>query len=103
MPKLARQLRIADYFCLGWGTMVGGGWLAVMDDWLMRGGPLGGILGFAIGGILRLPIGYAPGKLAMAMPDAAGTVAYTAKIFPRPGSFFTDRLRTLASVIVCPW
>jgi len=24
------------------------GWLVVMDDWLLRGGTLGGILGFAI-------------------------------------------------------
>jgi len=43
MTQLARQLRIADYFSLGWGTMVGVGWLVVMDDWLMRGGPLGGV------------------------------------------------------------
>ena len=54
--------------------MVGVGWLVVMDDWLMRGGPLGGILGFAIGGILLLPIGYVYGKLVMAMPDASGEV-----------------------------
>jgi len=36
----------------------------------LRGGTLGGILGFAIGGILLLPIGYVYGKLVMAMPDA---------------------------------
>jgi len=54
---LARKLRLTDYFMLGWGTMVGVGWLVVMDDWLTRGGPLGGILGFAIGGALLLPIG----------------------------------------------
>jgi len=27
MTQLARKLRIADYFSLGWGTMVGVGWL----------------------------------------------------------------------------
>src|ERR1700681_3555303 len=103
MTQLARQLRIADYFSLGWGTMVGVGWLVVMDDWLMRGGPLGGVLGFAIGGILLLPIGYVYGKLVMAMPDAAGEVAYTAKVFPRPGSFYTGWMMMLAYFIVCPW
>src|ERR1035437_224291 len=56
MTELARKLRVTDYFSLGWRTMVGVGWLVVMDDWLTRGGPLGGILGFAIGGILLLPI-----------------------------------------------
>ncbi len=103
MTQLARQLRIADYFSLGWGTMVGVGWLVVMDDWLKRGGPLGGILGFAIGGILLLPIGYVYGKLVMAMPDASGEVAYTAKVFPRPVSFYTGWMMMLAYFIVCPY
>ncbi len=56
MAQLARKLRLADYFALGFGTMVGVGWLVVMDDWLTRGGPLGAILGFAIGGTIRCPL-----------------------------------------------
>jgi len=103
MTHLARKLRVTDYFSLGWGTMVGVGWLVVMDDWLLRGGPLGGILGFAIGGILLLPIGYVYGKLVMAMPDAAGEIAYTASVFPRPVSFYTGWMMMLAYFIVCPW
>ena len=103
LTRLARKLSIIDYFSLGWGTMVGVGWLVVMDDWLLRGGALGGILGFAIGGILLLPIGYVYAKLVMAIPDAAGEVAYTAKVFPRPVSFFTGWMMMLAYFIVCPW
>jgi basic amino acid/polyamine antiporter, APA family len=103
MTHLARKLRVTDYFALGWGTMVGVGWLVVMDDWLQRGGPLGGILGFAIGGILLLPIGYVYGKLVVAMPDAAGEVAYTAKVFPRPISYYTGWMMMLSYFIVCPW
>jgi len=38
--------------------MVGVGWLVVMDDWLLRGGALGALLGFAIGGALLFPIGW---------------------------------------------
>src|ERR1700720_3635928 len=103
MTQLARRLRITDYFSLGWGTMVGVGWLVVMDDWLLRGGPLGGALGFAIGAALLLPIGYVYGKLVMAMPDASGEVAYTAKVFPRAISFSTGWMMMLAYFIVCPW
>ncbi len=103
MTHLARKLRVTDYFSLGWGTMVGVGWLVVMDDWLLRGGPLGGILGFAVGGILLLPIGYVYGKLVMAMPDAAGEIAYTASVFPRAVSFYTGWMMMLAYFIVCPW
>ena len=94
---------MVDYFTLGWGTMVGVGWLVVMWDWLLRGGVLGGVLGFAIGGALLLPIGYVYGQLVMAMPDAAGEVAYTAKVFPSAVSFATGWMMVLAYFIVCPW
>jgi basic amino acid/polyamine antiporter, APA family len=103
MIELARKLRVTDYFSLGWGTMVGVGWLVVMDDWLIRGGPLGGILAFAIGGLLLLPIGYVYGKLVMTTPDASAEVAYTAKVFPQPVSFYTGWMMMLAYFIVCPW
>jgi amino acid transporter len=102
-PQLARKLRVVDYFTLGWGTMVGVGWLVVMDDWLLRGGPLGAILGFTLGGALLLPIGHVYGKLVAAMPDASGEVAYTAKVFPRAVSFATGWMMILSYFIVCPW
>ena len=103
MSTLARRLRATDYFTLGWGTMVGVGWLVVMDDWLLRGGALGALLGFVIGGALLLPIGWVYGKLVVAMPDAAGEVAYTSAVFPRAVSFATGWMMTLAYFIVCPW
>ncbi|MGB7583357.1 MAG: APC family permease [Terriglobales bacterium] len=103
MTTLARKLRMVDYFALGWGTMVGVGWLVVMDDWLLRGGALGAILGFAIGGALLLPIGFVYGRLVAAIPDAAGEIAYTAKVFPQPVSFAAGWMMVLAYFIVCPW
>ncbi|HKF03171.1 MAG TPA: APC family permease [Candidatus Sulfotelmatobacter sp.] len=103
MTTLARKLRAIDYFTLGWGTMVGVGWLVVMDDWLLRGGALGAVLGFALGGALLLPIGWVYGKLVVAMPDAAGEIAYTSAVFPRSISFATGWMMTLAYFIVCPW
>jgi amino acid transporter len=83
--------------------MVGVGWLVIMDDWLLRGGALGAFLGFVIGGALLLPIGWVYGKLVIAMPDAAGEIAYTAAAFSRPASFATGWIMTLAYFIVCPW
>jgi basic amino acid/polyamine antiporter, APA family len=103
LNTLARKLRTVDYFTLGWGTMVGVGWLVVMDDWLLRGGGLGTLLGFAIGGTLLLPIGWVYGKLVVAMPDAAGEIAYTAAVFPRAISYATGWMMMLAYFIVCPW
>jgi APA family basic amino acid/polyamine antiporter len=60
-PFLRRTLRGRDYFTLAFGSMVGVGWMLVIDDWLMRGGSGGAMLGFLIGGLLLAPIGYAYG------------------------------------------
>jgi len=103
MSHLARQLRLTDYFTLAWGTMVGVGWLVVMDDWLLRGGSLGAVLGFAVGGALLFPIGWVYGRLVAAMPDAAGEIAYTAAAFSRPVSYATGWIMLLTYFIVCPW
>jgi APA family basic amino acid/polyamine antiporter len=100
---LARQLRVADYFALAFGTMVGAGWLVLMDDWLGRSGPLGAILGFALGGVLLLPVGYVYGQWVQRLPDAAGEAAYTAQVFPPVVSYFTGWMMLLAYFIVCPW
>src|ERR1700724_4449277 len=103
MPTLARKLRVTDYFTLAFGTMVGVGWLVLMDDWLGRGGPLGAALGFALGGLLLLPVGYVYGQWVQRLPDAASEAAYTAQVFPPIVSFFTGWMMLLAYFIVCPW
>lgn len=103
MTNLARKLRVTDYFTLAFGTMVGVGWLVLMDDWLGRGGPLGAALGFALGGFLLLPVGYVYGQWVQRLPDAASEAAYTAQVFPPIVSFFTGWVMLLAYFIVCPW
>jgi APA family basic amino acid/polyamine antiporter len=103
MPVLARKLRLHDYFALAFGTMIGTGWLVLMDDWLGRGGPVGAALGFAIGGFILLPVGYVYGQWVKRLPDAAGEAAYTAQVFPPIVSYFTGWMMLLAYFIVCPW
>ncbi|HEV3041250.1 MAG TPA: APC family permease [Candidatus Angelobacter sp.] len=103
MNQLARKLRTVDYFTLGFGTMVGAGFLVAMDDWLNRGGPAGGILGFFAGGVILLPVAFIYGQLVMAIPDAGGEIAYTARVFPEKFSFIPGWMMILAYLVVCPW
>jgi amino acid transporter len=83
--------------------MVGVGWMLVIDDWLTRGGSVGAMLGFLIGGLILFPIGYCYGKLTERIPDAGSEVAYTAAVFPRPVSYATGWAMLLAYLIVCPY
>jgi APA family basic amino acid/polyamine antiporter len=103
MPSLARKLKLHDYFALAFGTMIGTGWLVLMDDWLGRGGPLGAILGFVLGGLILLPVGYVYGQWVLRLPDTAGEAAYTAQVFPPVVSYFTGWAMLLSYFIVCPW
>jgi amino acid transporter len=101
MTGLARKLGLRDYFALAFGTMIGSGWLVLMDDWLGRGGPLGVMLGFAIGALVLLPVGYVYSEWVKRMPEAVGEAAYTARVFPPILSYFTGWMMLLAYFIVC--
>jgi amino acid transporter len=103
MTTLARKLSLWNYFALGFGTMIGTGWVVLMDDWLGRGGPWGAMLGFALGGLMLLPVGYIYGQWVKSLPDAAGEAAYTAQVFPQAVSNVTGWIMLLAYFIVCPW
>src|SRR5580765_1837160 len=83
--RLHGTLSTVEYFTFGFGTMIGVGWLVLMDDWLTRGGPAGGILGFLLGGLLLFPIAHTYGVMAPPVSFAAGWTM------------------VLSYAIVCPW
>src|SRR5438093_8272633 len=101
--KLRGGLSTVEYFTFGFGTMIGVGWLVLMDDWLSRGGPGGAILGFALGGLLLLPIAHTYGRLVRRIQDAGAEIAFTENVFPRGISFAAGWTMVLSYAIVCPW
>jgi APA family basic amino acid/polyamine antiporter len=102
-PALHGSLSVVEYFTFGFGTMIGVGWVVLMDDWLSRGGPGGGMLGFLIGGLLLFPIAHTYGRLVRQIRDAGAEIAYTEGVFPPLVSFAAGWTMVLAYAIVCPW
>src|SRR5215831_20792907 len=100
---LSRTLSAVEYFTFGFGSMVGVGWVVLIDDWLGRGGPAGAMLGFLAGGALLLPVALTYGKLVRAIPDAGAEIAYAEGVFPQSVSFAAAWTMVLAYAIVCPW
>jgi amino acid transporter len=100
---LRRGLTAVEYFTFGFGTMVGVGWVVLMDDWLGRGGPAGAFLGFLAGGLLLWPIARTYGRMVADVPDAGAEIAYTEGVFPPAASFAAAWTMVLAYAIVCPW
>jgi len=101
--RLHKSLSTIEYFTFGFGSMIGVAWLILMDDWLNRGGPVGGALGFLIGGMLLLPIAHTYARLVRQIQDAGAEIAYTEGVFPPILSFATGWTMVLAYAIVCPF
>jgi amino acid transporter len=100
---LSRKLTLVEFFTFGFGTMVGVGWVVLMDDWLGRGGPAGAALGFLVGGLVLLPIARTYGRLVARFPDAGGEIAYAERVLPAPAAFGAAWTMVLSYAIVCPW
>jgi amino acid transporter len=101
--RLHGNLSTIEYFTFGFGTMIGVGWVVVMDDWLSRGAPGGAMLGFLLGGLLLFPIAHTYGRLVQRIRDAGAEIAYTEGVFPPAVSFAAGWTMVLSYAIVCPW
>lgn len=100
---LRRVMRGTEYFTLAFGSIVGVGWMVLLEDWYRRGGPVGAMLGFLIGGVALGPVAYVYGRLAERFPEAGSEVAYTAAVFPRVISFAAGWALTLTYLMILPW
>jgi amino acid transporter len=96
-------MRAREFFTLAFGSIVGVGWMILLDDWLARGGPVGAMLAFLVGGVALVPVACVYGRLAERLPGAASEVAYTAAVFPHGVSFATGWAMAFANAIVCPF
>ena len=100
---LAKSMSFVDYVALGLGTIVGIGWVILAGNWLARGGPMGAILGFVIGGFILLAVGQCYAELAPAIPVAGGAVAYAYRAFGDGASFLAGWFLSFAYITVCPF
>lgn len=82
-----RQLRRRDVITLSFGAMIGWSWVAVAGDWIARGGTLGAIIAFAVGGFAVALIALTYAELAAAMPQAGGEHVYTERALGHNWSF----------------
>ncbi|MEQ8361687.1 MAG: APC family permease [Cyclobacteriaceae bacterium] len=84
---LKRGIGKVGFFCLAFGAMIGVGWVTAMGPWLKTAGPIGASIGFAIGGILMLFIGFCYAEVTAMLPVSGGEVAYAYKAYNSSKSF----------------
>ncbi len=85
--QLKRVLSRFDAAVLGFGAMIGWGWVILAGTWVANAGVGGAALAFVIGSTAILVIGMTYAELASAMPFAGGEHAYTERAFGPTISF----------------
>jgi amino acid transporter len=85
--ELKKAIKAHHYFSLAFGSIIGVGWIMVLGDWLEIAGPLGAILGFAIGTLVIVIVGLCYAELASILPVTGGEVAYVYEIFGLKASY----------------
>src|SRR5438874_619005 len=98
-PGLRRVMRGFDYFTLAFGSIVGVGWMVVIEEWLTAGGPGGALLAYLVGGLALVPVVLVYGRLAERMPEAASEIAYTGAVFPPVVSFLAGWAMSFAYLV----
>lgn len=91
-----------DILVIAFGAMIGWGWVVSTGDWINRGGVIGAIIGFAIGGFMIFFAGLTYAELTSAMPQCGGEHVFSYKAMGPIGSFICTWAIILGYVsVVC--
>ena len=101
--QLERVITFSDYIVIGFGTIIGVGWVVYAGQWLVDGGALGAVLAFIIGGALFVPVGKCYAEMTSAIPVTGGEVAFTYKAYGPTVCFLTAWALSLSYIIVVPF
>lgn len=94
--KLQKILQTRDIIALAFGAAIGWAWVVLSGDWLLTGGTLGAILGFAIGGVMVLFVGMTYSELCPAMPRCGGEHIFSLRALGYNWSFLCSWALTLS-------
>ena len=65
-----------DALFVGFGAMIGFGWIVLAGGWIEQAGTMGALLAFAGGGVIMAFVGVVYSELVAAMPLAGGEHNY---------------------------
>ena len=101
---LKKELTLFNFFTIGFGAIIGTGWVLLVGDWMvLGGGPVPAMIAFAIGAVFLVPIGMCFGELTAAIPISGGIIEYVDRTFGRKAGFFTGWMLLLGNAPLCPW
>ena len=93
-----------DFFCIGFGSIVGVGWAVSINNWMASsGGPLPAATGYIIALIMMIPIALCYCELVPMLPVAGGEMAFSYKAFGQDLAVVSGWAAFGAFVAIVPW
>ena len=87
--ELKRVLGKFDLFAIGFGAIIGWGWISMGSAWIGGAGMLGACLSFVFAGLMMIFVALCYGELASAMPKAGGPQNFAMIIIMMTAVFWT--------------
>ncbi|MDD6373837.1 MAG: bifunctional amino acid transporter/iron-containing alcohol dehydrogenase [Bifidobacteriaceae bacterium] len=82
-----KVFNVWDILVIAFGAMIGWAWVVSSGDWIDRGGVIGAMIGFGLGGVMIFFIGLTYAELTPAMPDCGGEHVFSYRAMGPTGSF----------------
>lgn len=82
-----RVIRRREVLALAFGAIIGWSWVVLTGVWIEAAGSLGAVVGFLIGGVAIVLVGFTYAELAAAMPEVGGEHVYSLRALGRTASF----------------
>lgn len=101
--SLSKVLGRTDILAIGFGTMVGWGWVMLATTWLTQAGFLGAVFAFLIGAMIILGVGLTYGEMTAALPLAGGEVVYVYRALGQKSAWIVGWVMTYAYLGVAAW
>ena len=93
-----------DFFCIGFGAIVGVGWAVSINNWMSgSGGPIPAGLGYIVALIMMVPIALCYCELVPALPVAGGGMAFAFRAFNDKVAVISGWAAFGGFVSIIPW
>jgi amino acid transporter len=90
-----------NVLCLGFGSIVGWGWVILAGGWIVSAGTMGAVLACAIGAVLCILVAMTYAELTPALPLAGGELVFVYRGMGYTPAYITGWMLCLAYLGVC--
>ena len=99
-----KNLKALDFFCIGFGAIVGVGWAVSVNNWMVAsGGPVPAALGYILVMLMMIPIAMCYCELVPMFPVAGGGTVFAYMAFNEASAALSGWAAYGAFIAIIPW